>query len=245
MHCLCHNVAENVLYWCSMTTMNPTPRESQSPRSRVFWGTIDQLIGYNLSQLRDKADISQSDIATIFERITGRDHSRNWLSQRETGQQPFTVAELIILASIFKVPVIRLLRPDLDRYDTGMISVDGFGRSIDRFNEDFFLYPERSAADISELGDPLDLAAHGDDLKTWAEYLRSERDSWFPETKESMRESKKSIRNLHEPHERSGKRYEAWKRRRAEQRELEEELIRKVTRERRIRKGTDGDSTKD
>jgi transcriptional regulator with XRE-family HTH domain len=203
------------------------------------------LIGYNLSQLRDGAGISQSDIATIFERITGREHSRNWLSLRETGQQPFTVAELIILASIFKVPVIRLLRPDLDRYDTGIISVDGFGRDIERFNEDFFLYPERSAADISELGDPLDLPTHGDDLKTWAEYLRTERDSWFPETEESMRNSKKLIRGLHEPHQRSGKRYEAWKRRRDDQRTQEEELIQQVTRERQIRKQDDGDSTKD
>jgi transcriptional regulator with XRE-family HTH domain len=228
-----------------MEPTNPRSRESEEPASRQFWGTIDQLIGYNLAWLRSKAGISQGDIATIVERITGREHSRNWLSLRETGQQPFTVAELIILASIFKVPVMRLLRIDYDKYDVGTIYVDGLGRSIQRFNDDFFLQPERPAADISEIDDPLDLYAQGQDLKALAETLQATRDSWFPQTEESMKNSELKFRDLHEPHERAGKGYKAWKKRRAEQRAHEEELIRQVTSEREARRGNDGDDQED
>jgi transcriptional regulator with XRE-family HTH domain len=228
-----------------MEPTNPRSRESIEPASRQFWGTIDQLIGYNLAGLRSKAGISQGDIATIFERITGREHSRNWLSLRETGQQPFTVAELIILASIFKVPVMRLLRIDYDKYDVGTIYVDGLGRSIQRFNDDFFLQPERPAADISEIDDPLDLYAQGEDLKSMAERLQATRDSWFPQIEESMENSKLRFRDLHEPHERAGKGYTAWKRRRAKQRAHEEELIRQVTSESEARRKEHGADPKD
>lgn len=201
-----------------MTDSNRSSRESK------FFGTIDQLIGYNVADLRAQANLSQTDIATIFERVTGREHSRNWLSLRETGQQPFTVAELLILSVIFEVPVVRLLR--IDNLD-GIVYVDGITKPVRRFHYDFFIDPEEGVLDLVEK-DTSSLPDRGGELKGVAEHLRATRDYWLPRVAEMNRKWGQTIRESHEPHPGAGKRYMAWKRKRVERQEEVEEFLRQA-----------------
>jgi len=195
---------------------------------RPFNGTIDQLVGFNVADLRNKANLSQSDVGTIFERVTGREHSRNWLSLRETGQQPFSVAELIILAWIFNVPAVRLLK--IDRL-TGIVYIDGLTKPVRHFIDDFFIDSDRDAGSLVEWNVEPDLPERGEDLKEWAEHLRSERDSWLPWVAKTNREFEQTIRGEHEPHKTAGKRYAAWQRRYKQRDARVREVLRDATRE--------------
>ena len=217
-----------------MAGTNPSSSESE------FWGTIDQLIGYNVAELRAKADLSQSDIATIFDRVTGRVHHRNWLSARETGQQPFTVAELLTLASIFEVSVFRLFRIPIDK-EGGWVWVDGVSKPAGRIVSDYFTDVENAMSDVApapsglrndqvDVGElievtPSGLFERGLGLKEWAEQLRATRDEWLPSIGEGNRVWGQTAREMHEPHPGAGKRYTAWKRKRSEAKAEEEKFL--------------------
>jgi transcriptional regulator with XRE-family HTH domain len=242
-----------------MEPTNPLHRESNEsidwPAELPFNGTIDQLIGYNLAELRDEANLSQDDIATVFERVTGREHSRNWLSRRETGIQPFTVAELIILAWIFKVPVVRLIR--IDRL-TGMVYVDGLMQPVRTWYQEFFIDKEESAADLVEWNIAEEVPERGKGLKNWVAHLRSTRESWLPWVANNNEELRNVFLTEHEPHKRAGKRYTAWQKKIDKRKNIIKEVVRaaragqaagpynlKDPDEIRIERRRDGDDRKD
>jgi transcriptional regulator with XRE-family HTH domain len=227
-----------------MRALNPSS-ESE------FWGTIDQLIGWNVAQLRARANLSQSDVATLFERFTGRVHSRNWLSLRETGRQPFTVAEVLLLADLFRVSVLRLFQLPIGK-DDGMVFVDGMSKPARRLIDNFVTSSEDATSDFADIANEGEehgeqdvgklmehtpsvpaLLAHGANLKVWIAYLRDTRDEWLPQVAERNRKSRDWFREWAEPHPGAGKRYTAWKRRRREHQEETEELIRQAIRRRR------------
>jgi transcriptional regulator with XRE-family HTH domain len=194
---------------------NPLASESEEvldrPELLPFVGTIDQLIGYNLAQLREDHSVSQSDIATMFERITGRTHSRNWVSLRETGQQPFTVADLIILGTIFKVSILRFLM--IDRVK-GMVWVDGLMKPVETFQQDLLVSPARTAEELlsRELADLVEMDSRRGkgDVKGWAQHLRSTRDAWLPWVRRTIDDRRNVFLRNHEPHPGAGKRRHAW-----------------------------------
>jgi transcriptional regulator with XRE-family HTH domain len=208
---------------------NPPVSESKEtpdwPELLPFIGTIDQLIGYNLAQLREDQRVSQSDMATMFERITGRTHSRNWVSLRETGQQPFTVADLIILGTIFKVSILKFLM--IDRVD-GVVWVDGLMKPVRTFQQDVLISPARTVEELlkKELGELVEMDSRRgkNDVKGWVKHLRSTRDEWLPWVRRTIEYRRNVFVKNHEPHPSAGKRRHAWEKMIDERKSILEEV---------------------
>lgn len=191
-----------------------SPEEPFDPR---FSGTIDQLIGYNVAELRaQQGGLTQADIELIFHRVTGRPHKRNWLSRRESGEQPFTVADLIILAAVFKVPILRFLQVPKTE---GLVWVDGLNLDVRTFLNTLLIEPEQSVADLVEK----DAGRLKYDLGQWVEFLKENREHWIGVTSRNE-EWGQMVSEAHEPHPTAGKRREAWKRRMNERIEQNQRL---------------------
>lgn len=83
-------------------------------RLRPILGTpIDEIIGNNLRELRrrERPKITQTDLALALSGLTLTSWNQQAVSDAEKGKRPFRVVELLMIARVFGVSLIRLLQP--------------------------------------------------------------------------------------------------------------------------------------
>jgi hypothetical protein len=83
-------------------------------RYRAILGTpIDEIIGNNLRELRrrERPKITQTDLALVLSGLTLTSWNQQTVSDAEKGKRPFRVVELLMIARVFGVSLIRLLQP--------------------------------------------------------------------------------------------------------------------------------------
>lgn len=73
--------------------------------------TVEQLVGMNLRDRRDEAEMTQDDLGEALKRYLGKAWSRPAVSAAEAGRRSFNAAELAALASILGCSVSAFFRP--------------------------------------------------------------------------------------------------------------------------------------
>jgi len=74
---------------------------------------IDTIIGDNMARLRRREEpkLPQTDVAFALTELTGTNWEQQTVSLAENGQRPFRVVDLFMIARLFAVSPIRLLKP--------------------------------------------------------------------------------------------------------------------------------------
>lgn len=85
-------------------------QQDKQPRRTAAVLTSWQVIGFNLGQIRRGAGISQAELATAMDRA-GFPWKRITVAEVEGGKRRTSIEELLGLAAVFGVPVVRLLVP--------------------------------------------------------------------------------------------------------------------------------------
>lgn len=101
---------------------SPNAHVTSSPL-RPEW-TVNQIVAFNMSQLRRERRLTQSELGSHLESLTGRKWSsavvgaaeRSWETERI---RKFDANEIVALALIFRVPVGRLLIPPIPSHTKG------------------------------------------------------------------------------------------------------------------------------
>lgn len=88
--------------------------------------TVDEIVGANIRHLRRDAGLTQSQLARVLSFFGGERWSHQWVSVREKGKTPTTVAQACLIAYALGVSVAQLLIPNAES-QTGEIAL---GRSL-------------------------------------------------------------------------------------------------------------------
>lgn len=76
--------------------------------------TLDQTIGENVQDLRDRYDKSQARLAEYLTKLTGDHWDQQTVSRSERGDRPWRIADLFAIAAIFDVSIAALIDPKPD-----------------------------------------------------------------------------------------------------------------------------------
>lgn len=91
---------------------------------------IEQIIGANVARLRTAQGISQTRFGERIGELTGQPWSRQSVSNAERGDRGFLAADLVILATVLRVPAAALLTApeDVETIEAGDVSIPRRGR---------------------------------------------------------------------------------------------------------------------
>ena len=99
---------------------------------------IDEIIGKNMSKLRDDEKWTQARLADLLERYTATAWNQQQVSLAENGKRRFKVVDLFVLGVIFKVSPLRLIRTGRDEV---LIQFGNIGVLETRLLEDWITGP--------------------------------------------------------------------------------------------------------
>ena len=91
-----------------MTRNHHPEHDDMSPPEAM---TLDEMIGWNIKELRQAAGLSLKDAAVLMTIWQNEPWSHQKVYTRELGRQPVTVTELHLFSQLFGVPIFRLLHP--------------------------------------------------------------------------------------------------------------------------------------
>lgn len=97
--------------------------------------TLDEMIGWNIKELRQAAGLSLKDAAVLMTIWQNEPWSHQKVYTRELGRQPVTVAELHTFAQLFGVPIFRLLHPPAG---LKILNIHMFPIKAGRYQLDYF-----------------------------------------------------------------------------------------------------------